>query len=99
MGQIRHIPPHTFDVLYRFYKFNHQPGDFLGDMIRGRLFESACRADPANHQYFADILLFIHQYADKVQPDSEMFDLKWESWRTRFSPDATEIDFNRGDDE
>jgi hypothetical protein len=99
MGTIKHIPPHTFDALYRFYKHSHKPSDFLNDMIRGRLFESACRADDLNHKHFADILIFIHQLADKLPATSEVFDMKWEAWRVRFSPDATEIHFHRGEDE
>lgn len=99
MGQIRHIPPHTFDCLYRFYKYGHHPGDFLGDLIKGRTFESACRADPTNHQYFADIVIFIHQFADKMPASDDMFNFKWETWRSRFSPEATEISFHLGDDD
>jgi hypothetical protein len=99
MSLIRHIPPHTFDALYRFYKFSHTPGDFLHDILCGRIYEAACRADALNRQYFVDIVLFIHEYADRTHRDSELFDFKWETWRSRFSPDATEINFNRGDDE
>lgn len=99
MGQIRHIPPHTFDALYRFYKFGHHPGDFLGDLLRGRTYESACRADSDNHQHFADIVIFIHQFADKVDRRQSMFDFKWETWRSRFSPDATEIHFSETSNE
>lgn len=94
MGHAKHIPPHTFDALYRFYRFGHQPGDFLHDLVSGRTYLAACRADSLNHQYFADIVIFIHQFADNLKRDDPMFDFKWESWRSRFSPDATEIAFS-----
>jgi hypothetical protein len=97
MGLPKHIPPHTFDALYRFYKFGHQPGDFLGDLLAGDIYFAACRADAQNHQYFADIIIFINQYASQVSKDNDMFNFKWETWRSRFSPDATEISFHYED--
>lgn len=97
MGLPKHVPPHTFDALYRFYKFGHMPGDFLHDLISGRTYLAACRSDSANHQYFADIVIFINQFADQLPRDNDMFDFKWETWRSRFSPDATEISFHQED--
>jgi len=99
MGQIRHIPPETFDALYRFYKSNRRPPGFLWEIVCGRMYEAAKSADPTNHQYLADIVLFMHDHADRVPVTNELFDFKWESWRVRFSPDATEIQFNRGEED
>lgn len=93
------IPPHIFDALHRYYKFGHQPGSCLRDLLEGRMYESALRADSETRSRFADIIIFVHEFADRVKPDEELFNFKWETWRCKFSPDATEINFNRGDDE
>ena len=96
---IDRVPPHIFDALYRFYKSGLKPGACLMHLVAGRPYESAKIADPETKRCFADIIIFIHEHADNLPFDHELFDLKWEAWRIRFSPDASEISFNRGDDE
>jgi hypothetical protein len=96
---IDHVPPHIFDALYRYYKFGHHPGDCLNDMIHNRPYTAALRADALTKKHFADIFLFINEHARGVPASSEVFNLRWETWRCKFSPDAQEIDFDRGDDE
>ena len=96
---VERIPPHVFDALYRFYKTGLRPGQCLGDIVNGRMYEAAKTADPDTKKHFADIILFITEYADTINHTHEMFDMRWEAWRIRFSKDATEIDFYRGNDE
>ena len=96
---IERIPPHAFDALYRFYKSGHRPGECLMNMLSGRMYEAAKIADPEVRAYFPDIILFIHEHADNLPSNHELFDMRWEAWRIRYSKDATEIDFYRGPDE
>jgi hypothetical protein len=93
------VPPHIFDALYRYYKFGHHPGSCIQDLIDNRPYQAATRADDLTKRHFADIIIFINDFARTISPDSHVFNMMWERWRCKFSPDATEIDFDRGDDE
>ena len=98
------VPPSVFDSLYRFYKHKIPTGDFLKAVIEDKGWEAASRADITNRTHLADILLFNGQarrfYMDcKNAGDWSGFDLRWEAWRMRYSPEATEIAANLGDDD
>tara|TARA_R110000868_G_scaffold231690_1_gene485086 strand:+ start:151 stop:465 length:315 start_codon:yes stop_codon:yes gene_type:complete len=97
------IPPHTFDALYRYYRHRIPTGGFLAAVIKNDGLEAARRADDKNRPALADILLFnnsAHAYQQDCinAGDFSGCDLKWETWRLRYSPEATDIRFDLGDD-
>jgi hypothetical protein len=97
------IPPATFNNLYHHYRTGAPPGGFLSAVLTDKAFLSAAQADPTNRLHLADIILFNHWakkfgYLREIM-DKSAFDLKWEAWRIRFSPQATEIELDMGDDE
>lgn len=97
------VPPHVFQSLYRHYKSGAPTNKFLQMVLADHAFRAAEAAEPGERLYLADILLFNYYasnfgYAKQVN-DPAAFDLKWEAWRIRFSPDAEEIQFNPGDDD
>ena len=96
------IPPHTFGALYRWYRYGYQPGGFLSAVIKDEAWFSAAQADPINRPNLADIILFnrqASQFSADSKGDWESFNMKWEAWRIRYSPDATEIDIDREDND
>jgi len=102
MAEIQ-VPPHTFHLLYNHYRTGNPPGSFLSAVMQDKAHLSAAHADPINRARLADIILFNHWaheygYARQVG-DNAAFDLKWEAWRIRFSPDANEIALDHGDDD
>lgn len=96
------VPPAVFSSLYRHYKKGINPGGFLSAVLADKAHLSAATADHANRLYLADIILFNHWAKDfgylRQVGDESAFDLKWEAWRIRFSPQAEGIDFNPGED-
>lgn len=98
------IPSHTFDALYRYYRHSIPTGGFLAAVIKNDALEAARRADDKNRPALADIILF-NNTADTYRRDCIAMgdftgvDLKWETWRLRYSPTATDIKFDLGDDD
>ena len=98
------IPPHTFDAMYRYYRHRIPTGGFLASVIRNDGLDAARRADSENRKALGDIILF-NEWASTYNKDCIAagdftgVDLKWETWRMRFSPEASEINFDRGDDD
>ena len=96
------VPPSVFGSLYRHYKKGINPGGFLSAVLADKAHLSAASADPTNRAHLADIILFNHWAKDfgylRQVGDESAFDLKWEAWRIRFSPQAEGIDFNPGED-
>jgi hypothetical protein len=97
------IPPHTFDALYRYYRHRIPAGSFLAAVIRNDGLDAARRADSENLKALGDIILFndwAKNYNNTCIANGDFMgvDLKWETWRMRFSPEASEINFDRGDD-
>lgn len=97
------VPPHVFKSLYRHYREGAPTNSFLQMVLADRAFRAADRAEPGERPYLADIILFNHYASNfgylRQVGDPAAFDLKWEAWRIRFSPDAEEIQFNPGDDD
>ena len=97
------IPPVVFNSLYRHYRSGMPPGGFLEAVLSDKAHLSAASADPLNRLHLADIILFNHWAKDygylRQVGDPAAFDLKWEAWRIRFSPQAEEISFGQGDDD
>jgi len=98
-----HVPPVVFQSLYRHYRSGTPTGGFLSAVLADKAHLAAASADPTNRARLADIILFNHWardygYARQVG-DNAAFDLKWEAWRIRFSPDADEITLDHGDDD
>lgn len=98
------IPPHTFSALYRHFKFGIPPGGFLSAVLKNNALIAAASADQHNRLCLSDIILFTDQARNHHQDcaaadDFTGFDLKWETWRMRYSPEANEIEFDTGDDE
>ena len=97
------IPPHTFDAMYRYYRHRIPTSSFLTAVIKNDALGAAHVADNENRKALGDIILFnswasTHQKACIVSGDFAGVDLKWEMWRLRFSPEASEITFDRGDE-
>jgi hypothetical protein len=99
MGMLKHVPPHTFDALTASTSSGTCPATSCTTSSPAAPTSPRAAADSANHQHFADIVIFIHQFADKLHRDDDMFNFKWETWRSRFSPDATEISFSGDTDD
>jgi hypothetical protein len=98
------IPAHTFDALYRYYRHSIPTGGFLAAVIKNDGLEAARRADAMNAPALRDIILFnyaAHAYRQDciAAKDFTGCDLKWETWRTRYSPEATEIKYDLGEDD
>lgn len=102
------VPPYVFDSLYRYYRHGIPTGDFLKAVIADKAWEAAARADPTNLLFLGDIILFNGQarrFADDFRatvdpPDWETFDMRWATWRMRYSQEATEITFaSQGEEE
>lgn len=98
------VPPRVFESLYRYYRHNIPTGDFLKAVIDDKGWEAASRADALNRIHLADIMLFNGQarrYTKdcRLSKDMSGFDLRWEAWRMRYSPDAEEIHPNLGSDD
>lgn len=96
------VPPHCFGALYRYYKHGYEPGGFLNSVIRNDAWTAAATADDENFPALGAIILFNRsarnfQQDCKAADDFSSFDLKWEAWRIRFSPDAPEISLDFGD--
>lgn len=100
---IEHVPPHIFGALYRYYKHNCQPGSCTSAIIKAvndsDIYDAATRADQLTKAHFADIIMFVGKHANNLHKDSQTFDLQWESWRAKFSPESPEISFDRGSDD
>jgi len=97
------IPPHTFAALYRYYRHGIPTGGFLAAIIKNDGLDAARRADDKNRIALADIILFNDMAATYrkdciAMADFTSADLKWETWRLRFSPEAEEVNFYRGED-
>ena len=98
------IPPQTFAALYRYYRHSIPTGGFHDAVIRNDGLDAARRADDKNRPALADIILFNSMAATYrkdciAMADFTSADLKWETWRLRFSPEAEEIGFDMGDDD
>lgn len=97
------IPPHTFDSMYRYYRHRIPTSSFLTAVIKNDALGAAHCADNENRKALGDIILF-NSWASNYQKDCiatgdfSGIDLKWEMWRLRFSQNATEINFDKGDD-
>jgi len=97
------IPPHTFAALYRYYRHGIPTGGFLAAIIKNDALDAARRADDKNRIALADIILF-NNMAETYRKDCIAMadftgaDLKWETWRLRFSPESEEVNFYRGED-
>jgi hypothetical protein len=93
------VPPTAFSTLYRYYKYGYQPGGFLSAVISNDAWQAAALADPTNREALGSIILF-NRYASDYQKEckrigsNEGFDIRWESWRVRFSPHADEIEID-----
>ena len=102
MAEIQ-VPPVAFHLLYNHYRNGTPPGGFLFAVLQDKAYLSAASADPINRARLADIILFNHWASDygyaRQVGDNAAFDLKWEAWRIRFSPDAHEIALDHGDDD
>lgn len=102
------VPPTVFDSLYRYYRHGIPTGGFLKAVIADRAWEAAASADPTNRLFLADIILFNNQ-AKRFTSDHKLagddedyqgFDLRWEAWRIRYSPEATALQLaEQGDEE
>jgi hypothetical protein len=98
------VPPYVFESLYRYYRHGIPGGDFVMAVVNDKGWESAARADSVNRQHLADILLFNGQASRyhrecKLSNDMSGYDLRWEAWRNRYSPEAHEIAVNLGEEE
>jgi hypothetical protein len=95
------VPPQVFGELYRHYRNGIPTGGFLKAVLSNDAHLSAAIADSTNRQHLADIILFNHwakEYGRMGTRDPSAFDLKWESWRIRFSPQAEDLGIDLGDD-
>lgn len=100
----RHIPSHTFEALYRYYRHGYNPGGFLSAVISDQAWLAAAQADHKNSQNLANIILFNREASEysknnKDEKDWSSFDMRWESWRIRYSPDAVAIELDLEDEE
>jgi hypothetical protein len=73
-------------------------------VINDKGWEAAARADSNNRKHLADILLFNGQASRyhrecKLSNDMSGYDLRWEAWRNRYSPEAQEITAYLGEDD
>jgi hypothetical protein len=98
------IPPHTFDALHRYYRHSIPTGGFLAAVIKNDALEASRRADDKNRPALADIILFnyaAHAYLQDciASKDFSGCNLKWETWRIRYSPEATEIKYDLGEED
>jgi len=99
------IPEHTFSALYRWFRHGYQPGGFLTAVLDNDAWQAAALADPRNREALAYIILFARKaetfhkqwIAEKDPIDS--FEIRWESWRIRYSPEAPEIEITEVEDE
>jgi len=97
------VPPTVFNNLYHHYRTGTPLGGFLSAVMSDKALLSAAQADPLNRLHLADIILFNHWAKEygylREIVDKAAFDLKWEAWRIRFSPQAFEIKLDLEDEE